>query len=128
VASITVTNGKFAVYRGDNTDGSGTVVNIIAEETGAACVMKDATGKLWVFFTVAGTTNYDLKYYRSTDTAGDTWGSAVTVKTDIADCVPAAIQLPTGRIQVEYWGSDDKFYRSYSDDSGATWTEAEVTT
>lgn len=130
--SITVVDGKFAVYRTDDSSGAVPYANIkAAEDGGCAEPLIDFTGKVWLFYTVANGSNYDLKYYRSTDTIGTAWGSSTLIKATVKQGVPGREQLATGRIIVYYWkddGGTDKFYMSKSDDWGATWTESEVTT
>jgi len=125
MASISVDSGKFAAYRTDDASGANPVVEIIAETDGGACVLKDSTGKVWVF------RQYDakLEYKRSTDTIGDTFGAwTEIVGADVSDGIPGACQFDTSAIEVVYFKTDDKLYRSVTLDYGGTWESTEEIT
>ncbi len=125
MASIAVESGKFAVYRTDDTSGANPVVEIIAETDGGACPLKDSTGRTWIFRIYDG----KLEYKRSTDTTGETFGDwTEIIGEEVADGIPAAIEYPTGVIEVIFYKDDDKFYRIITKDYAATWeTEEEIT-
>lgn len=124
--SITIDDGKFAVYRAADAAGGSPVTEIIAVTDGGAGVVKDSTGKLWVFRIYDG----KLEYKRSTDTSGDTYGAwTEIIGSGIADGIPGACAYPTGIIEVNYYKDDDKFYRSITKNFGTTWeAEEEITT
>lgn len=104
MASITVSDGKFAVYRTDKADASNPYANIKAEEDGAASpTLVDHTGKVWIFYIVVNGSNYDLKYYRSTDTIGSAWDASTLIKANVSQGVPGREQLSTGRIVAYYY-------------------------
>ena len=128
MASITIEDSKTQVYRTDLTDGGIPYAAITDAEDGAQCLAKDQTGKIWRFIIVPNDDKFDLSYYLSTDTVGDDWGDITVIKADVAEGTPGAAILATGRITVNYFGTDDKWYQSVSDDYGATWTESEITT
>jgi len=125
MASISIASGKHAVYRNDLSDGSSPYTNILTADDGAGCVLQDKTGKVWVF----RINSAKVQFKRSTDTIGTAWGSWMDVVASLVkDGVPTAEELPTGRITVAYWKTDDKWYASYTDNYGTDWTEVEITT
>ena len=126
--SIAIADGKTQAYRTDHTDGSVPYAPITSAEDGAQCLAKDQAGKVWRFIIVPNGANFDLSYYRSTDTTGDTWGAITVIQANVSQGTPGAAILATGRITVNYFKPDNKWYQSVSDDYGATWTESEITT
>ena len=126
MASISIADSKFACYRNDLSDGSSPYTEILAEDDGAACLVKDSEGRPWCFRI------YDakLQYKKATDTEGttltdDTWHDVVA--TLVEDGVPTAQLLPTGRIMIVFWKTDSKMYQAYTDNQ-TDFTEVEVTT
>lgn len=126
MASIAIDDGKFAVYRAADTTGANPVTEILAETDGGTCLLKDSTGRAWVFRIYDG----KLEYKSSTDTEGATFGDwTEIIGAEIADGIPAAIEYPTAIIEVTFYKDDDKFYRVITNDGGATWeTEEEIVT
>ncbi len=126
MASITITSGHFAVYRNADSSGASPFTEILAEDDGAACVIKDSEGNPWVFRIY----NAKVQYKKATDTEGttlssDSWHDVVA--SAVEDGMPTAQLFPTSRIIVLYWKTDGKWYQSYSDNQ-ADWTEVEITT
>lgn len=128
MASITISSGKYAVYRNGANEGVSPWTNIIPESDGAACVVKSRTNQVWVFYITAGALYCKI----SADWEGTIWGGTITVEASaIKDGVPGAVQLNSGRIMVFYWktvGGVDKWYSAGTVNFGGTWTIAEVTT
>ena len=125
MGSVVINSGKFAVYRNNLSDGSSPYVNILAADDGAGCVIQDKTGKVWVFRIY----NAKVQYKRSKDTTGLDWDDWVDIVASLVkDGVPTAEELPTGRITVAYWKTDSKWYCSFSNNYGTSWTEEEITT
>lgn len=123
--SITIASGKCKAFRNDLSDGGSPFSEILAETDGAICGIQDLTGKVWIFRIY----NAKVQYKLSTDTIGSAYGAWTDVVASlVSDGVPTAEQLATGRIEVCYWKTDDKWYRSFSDNSGTSWTEEEITT
>lgn len=125
MASITIASGKAALYRNSSADGASPFINILSVDDGAWCPLIDSTGRPWVFRIY----NAKLQFKRSTDTDGDTWDAAWTdiVASAVKDGTPSAETLATGRIEVTFWKTDDKWYRAYTDNS-STWTVEEIAT
>lgn len=123
--SITLASGKFAVYRTDKTDGSIPYVNILTAADGAGSGFQTLDGKVWIFYITGG-----ILYCKiSTDTIGSAYGAPITIEASaIKDGIPGCQQLATGRVQVTYCKTDDKWYQAVSDDHGVTWTKTEITT
>lgn len=123
--SISISSGKFACYRNADSSGASPFTSILAETAGAACLVKDSEGRPWCFRI------YDakLQYKKATDTEGttltdDTWHDIVA--TLVEDGIPTAQLLPTGRIMVLFWKTDEKMYQAYTDNQ-TDFTVAEVT-
>ena len=126
MASISIAEGKFAVYRTKDTSGANPVTEIIAETDGGTCSLQDSVGKIWIFRCYDG----KLEYRKSSDVIGDSFGSWVEIiGADISDGIPAALQYDTTVIEVDFYKTDDKFYRVLTKDYGNTWeAEEEIVT
>lgn len=132
MATITVENGKFSIYITDLPTGGSPVKPALEDQDGYPCVIKDKTEQVWVLRT------HDSKLqYKKTNDFGNTWSpNWVDIDTErVCRRRPIADDLEANRISVTYWktveenGEDvRKWYRSYTDNFGETWTQEEITT
>jgi hypothetical protein len=124
MASITIVSGKSAVYRSLDASGASPQTNILASTDGAMCVTKDVSGRNWLFRIY----NAKVQYCLSTDAIGTSFGAWVDVVSSLVkDGVPTAECLENGRIEVCYWKTDSKWYRSFTDNFGTNWSSEEIT-
>jgi hypothetical protein len=71
-----------------------------------------------------GSPNYDLKYVRAGDAAGDTWGTPFTVDSDGYVGYCPSLEVVDGRPAIAYWAWASDYLLKYvraSDATGDTW-------